>query len=60
MDPAEGQVARAPDLRAGHRGGKDRTADVVGAHQIDLAALDDGYHRAVEFGEAVAVGAVAL
>jgi len=42
MHPAEGQVARLPDLDAEIVGGKDRAADMVGADEVDLP-INDAY-----------------
>ena len=39
--PAEGQVSGLPDHVAGAVGGEDRTADVVGAHGVEGAVLED-------------------
>ncbi|MEM1145766.1 MAG: hypothetical protein AAGI88_24595 [Pseudomonadota bacterium] len=48
FDIAEGGVARLPDFCAGAVGGEDRSADMVGVDEVDLAALDHGDGRALQ------------
>ncbi len=43
LDAAEGEVGGLPDLRSACVGGKDRPADMVGAHKVHGSTLDHGH-----------------
>jgi len=45
--PAEGQVGGFPGHISGAVGSEDRTTDVVGAHRVELAVLEDRHDNAI-------------